>query len=62
MESVKLDVWERRRNSETLIMKAKKHPNITMAMVTHKVYLSEALKSFGDMAKSCPTKSQITSS
>lgn len=40
MESVKLDVWESSRNSATLIMKAKKQPNITMAMVTQRVELS----------------------
>ena len=54
MESVKLDVWESSRNSETLIMKARKQPNITMEIVIQRVWPSGALKSFGDTAKCCP--------
>ena len=52
--SVKLDVWDSSRNSATLIMKARKQPNITMAMVTQRVELSCALNSLGDRAKRCP--------
>lgn len=54
IESVKLDVCESSRNSATLIMKAKKQPNITMETVTQRVELSGALKSFGETAKLCP--------
>lgn len=59
IERVSPDVCESNRNSATLIMKAKKQPNITMDTVTQTVWLSGALNNLGETANFCPGKHKM---